>query len=275
MSQILCSTGSMIGRPNKRNHKLLGDLTKKLDCDGFEFMMYDSWYEKVDEIVEDLLNMQLFIPVMHCEKHIGEAISRNEAGDLKEALRRFEINCGIAKKLGAKKMVSHLWDGLTSDQHFENNLNAYGLLADIAKDYDIDLLVENVVCNKENPLKHWCELAERYPEIHFIFDTKMAAFHQQLDLLYEEEYSWLWKDGHIRHFHINDYAGGYMEWEKLKTLPIGAGHVDFEKFFSFIEKIGYADTYTIEATAFNQEGVVDTDMLNHCMADLRSYISRV
>ncbi len=275
MSQILCSTGAMIGKPNKRNHKLLGDLTKKLDCDGFEFMMYDSWYEKVDEIVEDLLNMQLSIPVMHCEKHIGEAISRNEEGDLDEALRRFEINCGIAKKLGAEKMVSHLWDGLTSDQHFENNLNAYGLLADIAKSYDIDLLVENVVCNKENPMKHWCELAERYPEIHFIYDTKMAAFHQQLDLLYQEEYSWLWKDGHIRHFHINDYSGGYMEWAKLKTLPIGAGHVNFEKFFAFIKEIDYTGTYTIEATAFNQEGVVDTDMLNRCVADLKSYISAI
>lgn len=36
----------------------------------------------------------------------------------------------------------------------------------------------------------------------------MAAFHQQLELLYEKEYEWLWKHEHIRHYHLNDYAGG-------------------------------------------------------------------
>lgn len=272
MAQILCSTGALIGRPNNRNHKLLTQLKDRIKCDGFEFMMYDSWYEKVDEIVEDLQNMKMRIPVMHCEKHIGEAISRSELGDLEEALRRFTINCGIAKSVGAKKMVVHLWDGLTSDQHFENNLAAYPHLAEIARDHGIELLVENVVCNQENPMKHWCELAERYPEIHFIFDTKMAAFHEQLDLLYQEEYSWLWKNGQLRHFHVNDYAGGYMEWSRLRTLPIGDGHVDFERFFRFIREIGYDDTFTVEATAFNAEGIVDTEMLNRCVEYIRGHI---
>ena len=105
-------------------------------------------------------------------------------------------------------------------------------LAEMAEAHGLDLLVENVVCNRENPMKHWCELKEKYPEIHFIFDTKMAAFHEQLDLLYEKEYEWLWKEGHIRHYHVNDYAGGYMDWKNLRTLPIGAGHVDFERFFA-------------------------------------------
>lgn len=272
MSEILCSTGALIGRPNQRNHKLLKDLTPKLDCDGFEFMMYDSWYEKADEVVSDLLDMKLYIPVMHCEKHIGEAISWNGEGDKEEALKRFCINCEIAKKLGAKKLVVHLWDGLTSDQFFWNNLEIYGMLADIAREDELDLLVENVVCNRENPMKHWCELAERYPGIHFIFDTKMAAFHQQLELLYQEEYSWLWKEGHIHHFHVNDYAGGYMEWDKLRTLPIGAGKIDFERFFAFVNKIGYQDTFTVEATAFGADGNVDTEMLNRCVAYIREHV---
>ena len=68
-------------------------------------------------------------------------------------------------------------------------------------------------------MKHWCELKEEYPEIHFVFDTKMAAFHEQLDWLYEKEYEWLWKEGHIKHYHVNDYAGGYMDWKNLITLP--------------------------------------------------------
>lgn len=272
MSQILCSTGALIGRPNNRDYTLLEALSKQLCCDGFEFMMYESWYEQAEKIVEFLKRLQLNVPVMHCEKHIGEAVSRNEPGDMEEAMRRFQINCDMAAAIGAGKLVIHLWDGLTSDSNFQNNLNAYGILSKLAGDKGIDLLVENVVCNCENPMKHWCELAERYPEIHFIFDTKMAAFHEQLELLYQKEYDWLWKEGHIRHFHVNDYAGGYMEWAKLKTLPLGGGHIDFDRFFAFIREIGYQDTFTVEATAFNDEGIVDIEMLNRCFDVIRKNV---
>ena len=118
-------------------------------------------------------------------------------------------------------------------------------------------------------MKHLCQLAERYLEVQFVFDTKMAAFHGELELLYQPEYAWLWQEGHIRHYHVNDYGGGYMEWGKLKTLPIGAGHVDFEKFFAFVRGTGYQGTFTVEATAFDRMGVVDTEMLNRCFTKIR------
>ena len=90
----------------------------------------------------------------------------------------------------------------------------------------------------------------------------MAAFHEQLELLYEQEYEWLWKDGYICHYHVNDYAGGYMEWSNLRTLSIGTGKVDFNRFFDFIKRICYKGDFTVEATAFDSEGVIDVDMLN-------------
>ncbi len=123
-------------------------------------------------------------------------------------------------------------------------------------------MIENVVCNHEDPMKHWCQLRDRYEEIRFVFDTKMAAFHGQMHLLYTEEYEWLWKDNHIGHYHVNDYAGGYKEWDKLRTLPIGQGHVDFNRFFAFIRKIGYRDTFTVESTALREDGIIDIGMLN-------------
>ncbi len=272
MSEILCSTGAIIGRPNNRDYTLLKKLSGKLKFDGFEFMMYSSWYEIKDKLVEELLDMGLYIPVMHCDKHIGESISLNDINDdsFDEARSLFEVNCEIADKLGAKKLVIHLWDGVTSDNNFNNNIRAYGILKEIADAYGIDLLVENVVCNNENPMKRWCELLEIYPDIHFIFDTKMADFHEQLDLLYEEEYSFLWRDGHIRHYHVNDYGGGYMEWDKLKSLPIGSGHIDFEKFFLFVKKTGYSHTFTVEATAFDRAGSVDINMLNKCFEFIKN-----
>ena len=272
MNQILCSTGALIGRPNNRNHKLLKEFVKELHCDGYEFMMYDSWYEKVDEIVEDLQELGIVIPVMHCEKSIGELISEGGAENLKKALQLFEINCNMAKRLCIPNMVIHLWSGVASDACFGNNLEAYGTLEEIAKTYQIELLVENVVCNWKNPMLHWCELAERYPNVKFVFDTKMAAFHHQVDWLYQNEYEWMWKDGHIAHYHVNDYRGGYMDWGNLKTLPIGSGLVDFEQFFAFMKKIQYTGTYTVEATAFNKEGQVDLAMLNRCFEIIRQNI---
>lgn len=271
MCEILCSTGALLGKSNNRNYRLLEPLSKQLNCDGFEFMMYSSWYDEVEELVKALQKMKLHIPIMHCEKHIGEAIGK---GEFDEAYRRFEINCDIAKKIGATKIVVHLWDGITSDANFDYNMSAYRCLRDIANKYNIDLLIENVVCNHENPMKHWCELYYKYQDIHFIFDTKMAAFHGQMELLYKEEYEWLWKENHICHYHVNDYAGGYMEWSKLRTLPIGNGNVDFKRFFEFIHRTGYKDTFTVEATALDSEGAIDIEMLNAQFQYIRESINR-
>lgn len=262
MAQILCSTGALIGLSNGRDYRLLENLSKELKCDGYEFMMYSSWYEEVDKLVETIQNMNLNIPVIHCEKHIGEKITEGDEVSLHEAYRLFTINCQIANKLQAGKIVIHLWDGQISDSNFTNNIKAYKHLNEIAVQHNIELLVENVVCNCENPMKHWCELVREYPDIKFIFDTKMAAFHEQLELLYSEEYEWLWKDNHIRHYHVNDYAGGYMDWANLRTLPIGRGKIDFVRFFEFIDKIGYDGTFTVEATAFDKAGKIDVNMLN-------------
>ncbi len=99
---------------------------------------------------------------------------------------------------------------------------------------------------------------------------QMVSFHSQMKLLYEEEYQWLWENKHICHYHVNDYADGYKEWEKLRTLPIGQGHIDFDRFFEFIQKIGYHGTFTVEATAFDSNGVIDIQMLNQQFEFIRN-----
>lgn len=272
MAEILVSTGALIGRPNGRDYRLLLPFSEQLHCDGYEFMMYSDWYQKIDDIVAFLKENKIHTPVYHCQKSIGESISKGGEAEFADAFSRFEQNAKMAAAMGARKMVIHLWDGITSDQHFENNIEAYATVKRIADEYGVDLLVENVVCNVQSPTERWCQLREKYPEIHLIFDTKMAAFHEQLDYLYSEEYAWLWREGHIKHYHVNDYAGGFMDWANLRTLPIGNGHVDFERFFTFMNKIGYDDTYTLESTAFNREGYVDIDMLNRQIEYIRGHI---
>lgn len=155
MNEILCSTGALLGRPNGRDYRQLDRMAERLTCDGFEFMIYGSWY----------------------------------------------------------------------------------------------------------------------PEIHFIYDTKMAQFHRQTLQIFEPEWDWILREGHIRHLHINDYDGGYMDWGNFHVLPIGQGDVDFAAFFAKLFSYGYEGDYTIEATAFDDvSGAVDFEMLNRCVGDLRKLI---
>lgn len=262
MNKILCSTGAVTGKVNEYDYRLLEPLSKQLTCDGFELMMDSFWYKDIEALKIFLTKMNFYIPVVHCEKVIGEIISKGNENEQVEAYNMFDMDCNVANCIGAKKLVLHLWGGIASDSNFQNNIRAYPYLNELAEKYRLELLIENVVCNIENPMEHLCELKEKFPYVKFVFDTKMAAFHEQLELLYEKKYEWLWKEGHICHYHINDYGGGYMDWSNLRTLPIGAGKVDFSRFFDFIKKINYKGDFTVEATAFDSKGVIAVDMLN-------------
>ncbi|MBE5959086.1 MAG: sugar phosphate isomerase/epimerase [Lachnospiraceae bacterium] len=255
--KILISGGAFITRANQMNYRLMKEIVPTLDCDGIEFMMSRGWYDNVDDLIECLKELDTYIPIMHFDKNLGENLVIE---GIENVIDKFETNCRIAKSIGAKKAVLHLWDGQTSDQHIEKNIEAYRVFRKIADQYGIELLVENVVCNKYNPFCNWNWLIEKYPDISYIFDTKMAAFHSQLDGLYEFD-----KIDHIKHYHVNDYAGGYMDWGSLLsgTVPVGKGNIDFSRFFNFLKKIGYDGTITLEAPFINKEtGEVDYNILN-------------
>lgn len=271
MHRVICSTGALIGRPNGRDYRLIASCVDHLQCDAYEFMLYESWYDQLEELAGFLAALSLDVPVFHCEKHIGEAIGRMASGDLELALKRFEINCQLAAFLHASRMVMHLWNGPVSDSCFENNLAAYPRLKAIAAAHGIDLMIENVVCGHADPLAHWYALAQIDPCVQFTFDTKMAAFHGQMETMYAPENRWLWDQGHIAHLHVNDYGGGYRDWENLKTLHIGQGKIDFDKLFVFLSKAGYAGDYTVEATSFMPDGIIDWGALNKTFAYIRAH----
>ena len=272
MRRVLCSTGALIGRPNGRNYRLLAGCRETLRCDGLEFMMYDSWYDQVEALARFLKDLGLPIPVMHCEKSVGEALSQGPGEGWDQAMERFQINCQLASFLGADRLVTHLWNGVPSDTHFAWHLSAYPRLKAMAERHGLDLLIENVVCSQSDPLTRWQEILAADPQAHFVFDTKMAAFHGQLESHYAPENRFLWTDGHIRHLHVNDYGGGYMDWKRLGTLHPGKGIVDFERLFSFLASLPYAGDYTVEATSFLPDGVIHWQDLNRTFAFIRAHI---
>ena len=271
MNELYCSTGALIGRPNGRDYSLLKEFCPQLDCDGFELILYDSWYDRIDALADFLRKQKLNIPVMHCEKSMAEHISRGGKDELYKAYDLFEKNCALAETIGAEKMVLHLWNGVISDSYFGNNLTAWPELNERAANHGLILLTENVVCHQD-PMSHWVELYNHYPEIKFVFDTKMADFHAQLDLLYAPEYAWLWQENHILHYHVNDYGGSFMDWDNLKVLQLGKGHIDFDRFFRFIRETDYRGDFTFEGTGFDQTGAVNIQNLNNQFTLARQYL---
>ena len=259
MHNIYCSTGALIGRPNGRDYRLLAGCAEKTDCDGFEFMMYEDWYDKYEAVAGYLVENKIYAPTFHVEKQVGELISRNRPGNTERAAALFDINCRTADLIGSKLLVLHLWGGLDSDRNIGHNVAVYRDLRETAEKYALTLTVENVVCNTSDPLTHMLRLAEVYPDIKFTFDTKMAQFHRQAERFYELPAEWI--SAHIAHMHVNDYGGGYMDWSRLQTLHPGEGNVDFPRLFDFVRK-HYRGDFTIESTSFDKSGAIHFDRIN-------------
>ncbi len=270
MNRVFCSTGALIGRPNGRDHSLLKACKENLACDGFEFMMYEAWREDLDGLRRSVETSGAVFPVFHVEKCVGDLISRGNEGDVETAYAVFRTNCALAREFGAEKLVLHLWGGLASDGEIARNIACCGDLLEISQAYGVELTVENVVCNRKDPMTHLIALAEAYPYIRFTFDTKMAQFHRQTELLDGSESRYLLP--HFAHFHINDYAGGYMDWGNLRTLHPGEGHVDFDRLFAFLKEQGYQGDFTVEATSFDSNGVIDFEKLNKTFGKIREYL---
>ncbi len=291
MNKVFCSTGALIGRPNNRNYKLLSEVADKLTFDGFEFLVYDTWYPEINDLIKYVKPLGLNIPVVHCEKSLSEKLSGSKivfsSGEYKEypftkdedriffneAIEEFKVNLHLANEFGSDRMVFHLWNGLVSDRYLDRNLERFSVLKELADEAGILLLVENVICNVNSPLIDVGITHEKYPDVSFVYDTKMAQFHGETLDVFNDKWNYLFKEHLIRHLHINDYDGGIKEWNNLKVLPIGKGHVDFKSFFENLSSYEYSGDYTVEATAFDKvSGVIDIDMLNKCCEDLRNLI---
>lgn len=272
MNRILCSTGALLGRANGRDFTLLADLEKRLECDGFELMMYDDWYEKADAAASFLTGLKKPFVTFHVEKGVGDMISRNADGDSERALILFEQNCKLARTIGSEKLVLHLWSGPDSDKDMPHCIEMYSRCRDIAQKYGVLLTVENVVCNRNDPISNMHTVLKAYPDAVFTYDTKMAEFHGQLmDIALDENRS-LWEK--VVHLHVNDYKGGVMDWSRLKTLHLGEGQIDFERFFEFVRGTGYKGDITVESTSFGKtDGIIDTDKMNRSLIKARELMN--
>lgn len=269
MPRIVCSTGALLGRPNGRDFHLLPDLVKLLHCDGLELMFYDTWYDKTKDLLSVVHTLSLPIPVFHAEKSICRGLATGNPDDLDHALYLFRINCQTAATVGCERVVFHLWDGWMNEAQILLALNAFPLFEAQCHDFGLELTVENIVCAEGDPLRYCNKLLQKHASALFTYDTKMAAFHGQEDELYSPENEEI--SHRIRHFHINDYQGGYKDWAHFKTLHIGEGQVQFDPLFQWLHRQSFSGCLTTEATSFDASGKIDIEKLNHTLDKLSHY----
>ena len=139
MKKILCSTGTIFPRTTPEKYASLEAMADKLTCDGFEFMVDSTMYENVPKLIQIIRPLGLCIPVVHCQKSLGESLcgmkawfdesgyheyimtAEEDAAAFENGIERFKVNLEIANALGA---------GQIDFTGFFNNLSTYNYAGD-------------------------------------------------------------------------------------------------------------------------------------------------
>ncbi|MBR5252981.1 MAG: sugar phosphate isomerase/epimerase [Clostridia bacterium] len=259
MNRLFVSTGTMVARDNGYDYiRALGEIKRLAAqglCDGLELMMLKFYYDKRDAVVSAVRDFGVNAAVIHCEKDIGTMLSdaggllfRGEKRDaeamIHDAKELFRYNCTFAEKLDINRMVLHLWGGYNSDANIEFNIENYCALREIAAEYGVRLLIENIPSRVYDPRRNWKKLLPYLDDGGLIFDTRFAMLHRQIEGILRD--SALTEK--IEHVHISDFAGTYREFKALRPiLHPGEGSVDFKKTATLLKKAGYNGTITLES----------------------------
>ena len=274
MIPVYVSNGAFVTRYNGRDYHHIATYAPLLNCDGVEFLMYCVWKDDVKALRSFLKSTKLRFPVTHMDKQIGETLSEYGLKAKDKALKLFERDLITASEIGSEKAVLHLWNGPFSDAKFDEVLELYAQMHDMAARRGILLTTENVTCVKNVCLDHLLKLRALFPFARFTYDTKMAQLHGENELLAQEKYIDLLISGAISHLHLND-TKPMPEMERLPIMHIGDGLVDFDSFFRLLKRSAYSGTATVESTSVNKDGSVDIEKLNRSLDRVRQELNGV
>ncbi|NLD88435.1 MAG: sugar phosphate isomerase/epimerase [Clostridiales bacterium] len=266
-NKVYCSTGVFIGRVNNRNYNLLKEANRKINCDGFEFMIFRDWYDELDSIIKLIKKEKITVPVVHGDKRIGDMLSEAKNEGLEECLRIWDINCRTAATLGAEKIVAHMWGVPSSDRDMDVIIENVGQLKKIAEGYGVTMLGENCCCVNHSPLIHFQEIQKKYDDFSFIIDTRAAQFHDELSSLMALDSLW---NGAVKHIHVSDFNGTKGDFPSLyPILAPGMGKINWDMFFSALKKRGYNNSITLESPTMRPD-FVDAEEINFNLDFIRS-----
>ena len=279
---LYCSTGAIIGRVNGYDYRhilrIMPALIDKIPLDGLEFMMLPAYTDKLPEMAREFRAAGLAFPVIHADKEVGSLLSHGAAGgddglsDCGRALRLFEVSCEMGMRLGAKQIVLHLWGGIDSDTNLARNMEYLERIRGRALVCGLEVLIENVPCASADPMANLTVIHEAFPEQRFVFDTRFAAFHHQLNTLTDTP--WLIGD-RLAHLHVSDlHEGADRDFTRLRPiLHPGEGGIDFPTLLGALTDRGYCGSVTLESPVMH-EGGFDLPRLEASLRTLRTLLDR-
>ncbi len=279
---LYCSTGTIIGRVNGYDYRhilrIMPPLIASVPLDGLELMMLPAYTDKLTEMAREFRAAELHFPIIHADKEVGtllsQGVARGAAGlaDCGRALRLFEVSCEMGMRVGARQIVLHLWGGLDSDAHLALNLDYLARLRGRALASGLEVLIENVPCTTADPMTNLGIIHHTFPDQRFVFDTRFAAFHRQLNALTDTP--WLIGD-RLAHLHVSDLRGG-AERDFSRLRPIlhpGEGEINFSALLLSLIDREYGGSVTLESPVMH-EGGFDLPRLKASLCALRTILDR-
>ena len=270
MPKLLCSTGALVGRACNYDFSLIEKhipalISENLIC-GMEFMMIPYYYDHLNEVAQTVIRSCAPVPVIHCEKDVGVLLSDCSSESTSKSFELFKINCELGQKFSSKKMVFHLWGGVKSDFNVDYNISKLDKFINIAKSYNLTLLVENIPCTTHSGMKNWLKILSQLPAVDFTFDTRFGAFHDEIPEILQSSTVW----EHIKHIHISDYSSYPRDFSKIRPiLHPGEGVIDFNYIFSKLKARNYTHTITLESPVMQPDGI-DLEKLKKSLAYIKN-----
>jgi sugar phosphate isomerase/epimerase len=261
---ILLSTGAVTRDPDQTDHREIVRHGPALGVPGFELSLYSTWYGHLDDVVSDLRESGLPFPVVHADKLIGAGFGSSDADEVDAAFANLELNCRAAAALGAKTLVMHLWERPPGDRELERNLDRLSDCLDTAAAYSVTLAIETIPGDVGTPLANIQLALERDARCRVALDSEFLGFYGQLAESIAAD--WLWEDTFVHHVHLKDFDGRLWRDGRRRYLLPGEGILDLRGFLDGLGRRGYKGAFTLEASAVDEDGQLDSARLTQIAA---------
>lgn len=265
--QLLCSTGVFSRYPDFTGYQAIIKYGPQLEVDGFEIMFYPQWYRQIEQISDELRQTGLHFPAMHTEKNIGTALGQPDPSARQHGIHLLEENCKMARLLGTKLIVLHLWNWPELDDNLDNNLSTLHECYDMTLNYDIELALESIPGRHFDPLTNLQRALKYETRCHFALDTEFLANYHQLDSVFQTP--WLWTPQRTHHVHIKDSTGQPFIDGQRRYLHPGEGHIDFKRFFTQLHQSGFAGNISLESPVLTINGEIDIEQIHTSLNIIR------
>ena len=276
-NEVYCSTGTVVGRVVGFDYTViereLPRVVEQSGADGIELVMLPYFYDKLGDVKSTMARSGLRTAVVHADKDIGSLLSYGGDDNARESMRLWRVNCEFAASLDTRRIVLHLWGNRESDTNFAYNLSFLPHMLDIADEYGIRVMIENIPCVALDPLTRWRQIDELAGwRCGFIYDVRFGQLHGQNPAIQRSDYM---NSGRIEHMHISDFGGGFRDFSAIRPiLHPNEGKVDFPALFDSLRRAAYRGSLTLESPVMSERGL-DIQKLIRTMSWLTASVSEL